>query len=56
MLLEEHFHEVEGTSYSDAHESGYEVLPDDMVVKNFLTQSGDERFDLRSFPVSIIID
>ncbi len=55
MLLEEHFHEVEGTSYTDAHESGYEVLPDDMVIKNYLTQSGEERFEMRAFPVSFSI-
>ncbi len=55
MLLEEHFHEVAGTSYTDAHESGYEVLPDDMVIKNYLTQTEDERFAPRSFPVSLFI-
>ncbi|XP_064397834.1 uncharacterized protein LOC135344542 isoform X2 [Halichondria panicea] len=50
MLLEEHFHEVEGMSYTDAHESGYEVVPDDMVIKNYLTKgSGDERFEMRPF-------
>ncbi len=56
MLLEEHFHEVEGMSYTDAHESGYEVVPDDMVIKNYLTKgSGDERFEMRPFLVSLFI-
>jgi len=54
MQLEEHFHEVAGTSYTDAHASGFEVLPDDMVIKNFLKESEAERFELKSFPVSEI--
>ena len=52
LLLEEHFHEAAGTSYSDAHASGFEVLPDDIVIKNFLQEGGEERFEVRSFPVS----
>ena len=35
-MVEEHYHEAAGTSYSDAQASGFEVLPDDVVIKSFL--------------------
>lgn len=52
--MEEHFHELAGTSYTDAQKSGFEVLPDDMVVKSFLTKGeASEMFEVTTFPVSI---
>ena len=35
-MVEEHYHEAAGTSYTDAHASGFEVLPDDVVIKSYL--------------------
>lgn len=56
QLLEEHFHEAAGTSYTDVQESGFEVLPDDMVIKSFLNHAtgGDitEAFQITPFSVS----
>lgn len=55
QLLEEHFHEVAGTSYTDAQSSGFEVLPDDMVIKTFLTDgSSSDPFEVTSFTVSLL--
>ena len=36
IMVEEHYHEAAGTSYTDAHASGFEVLPDDVVIKSYL--------------------
>ena len=52
MLLEEHYHEVAGTSYTDATASGFEVLPDDIVIKNFISGEGTDGFDIKPFSVS----
>ena len=53
QLLEEHFHEAAGTSYTDVQASGFEVLPDDMVIKSFLTRGeAVEIFEVSTFPVS----
>lgn len=55
MLLEEHFHEAEGTSYSDAQASGFEVLTDDVVVKSFLNKGeATEVFEVATFTVSTL--
>ena len=52
--MEEHYHETAGTSYSDAQLSGYDVLPDDMVIKTFLTKGeASEGFEVTAFPVSL---
>ena len=52
ILLEEHFHEAAGTSYSDAQASGFEVLPDDVVIKTFLDYSDyRENIPINSLPV-----
>ena len=54
MLIEEHYHEAAGTSYTDAHESGFEVVPDDIVIKSFLLKGETtEEFELKAFPVSL---
>ncbi len=56
MLIEEHFHEAEGTSYTEAQASGFEVLPDDVVIKNFLSKGeATDTFEVVSFPVSLPI-
>ena len=54
LLLEEHFHEAAGTSYQDAHASGFDVVPDDMVIKSFLnrTDISDPAYEVTTFPVS----
>lgn len=53
ILLEEHFHEAAGTSYSDAQASGFEVLPDDVVIKTFLDYSDyRENIPINSLPVN----
>ena len=53
VLLEEHFHEAAGTSYSDAHDSGFEVLPDDVVIRTFLDQADyRETIQINNLPVS----
>lgn len=55
MLLEEHYHEVAGTSYTDATASGFEVLPDDIVIKSFTSYvrgEGADGFEVKPFPVS----
>ena len=54
ILLEEHYHETAGTSYSDAHASGFEVLPDDVVIKSFLDNMDyRENVQINSLPVSL---
>ena len=54
MLIEEHYHEAAGTSYSEAQASGFEVLPDDMVIKSFLHKTDPvEEFEMKPFPVSL---
>ncbi len=56
MLIEEHYHETAGTSYSDAHASGFEVVPDDIVIKSFLNKGeATEEFELKAFPVSLFL-
>ncbi len=53
QLLEEHFHEAAGVSYTDVQASGFEVLPDDMVIKSFLARSEPtENYEVTTFPVS----
>ena len=53
LLLEEHFHEAAGTSYTDVQASGFEVLPDDMVIKSFLSGTElSEAYEVTTFPVS----
>jgi len=52
QLLEEQFHEAAGTSYSDAQASGFEIVPDDIVVKSFLQHKDTvDPFDFKPFPV-----
>ena len=54
MLIEEHYHEAAGTSYSDAQASGFEVLPDDVVIKNFLNKAeASDIFEVKPFSVSL---
>ena len=54
MLLEEHLHEVVGTSYTEAQASGFEVFPDDVVIKNFLKRrEATDLFDVKAFSVSL---
>ena len=53
LLLEEHFHEAAGTSYTDAQASGFDVVPDDMVIKSFLNKTElSEAYEVTTFPVS----
>ena len=53
ILVEEHYHEAAGTSYSDAQASGFEVLPDDVVIKSFLQKrDSSEGFEVKSCHVS----
>ena len=56
LLLEEHFHEAAGTSYTDAQASGFDVVPDDMVIKSFLTRTElSEAYEVTTFPVSWVV-
>ena len=50
--MEEQYHEAAGTSYTDAQASGFEIVPDDIVVKSFLHLTEPvEPFDFKPFPV-----
>ena len=47
-MVEEDYHEAAGTSYTDAHASGFEVLPDDVVIKSYLQKRDpSEGFDVK---------
>ena len=51
-MLEEQYHEAAGTSYTDAQASGFEIVPDDIVVKGFLQNKETvDPFDFKPFPV-----
>lgn len=49
MLLEERYHEANGTSYSDVQASGFEVVYDDAVLRSFLSKQDGTAFEPKLF-------